>query len=130
MSFFNVSINALAKTGLLLVLLLVSRGSVAAPEANTVWIDVRTADEYAEAHLPAAVNIPYQVIAEHIAEYADDKNTPIVVYCRSGRRAGKAKSTLEQLGYSQVINATDLDGARRLYQQKNATTATDTPVPQ
>lgn len=130
MTFYNLSIGALAKTGLLLVLLLVSWGSVAAPEAEIVWVDVRTAEEYAEAHLPAAVNIPYQVIAEHIAEYADTKDTPIVLYCRSGRRAGKAKSTLEQLGYRHLINATDLEGAQRLYQQKNSSAGTDSPLSQ
>ncbi len=34
---------------------------------------------------------------------------PVIVFCRSGRRAGKAKETLEQLGYTRVLNAGGLD---------------------
>jgi phage shock protein E len=34
---------------------------------------------------------------------------PVIVFCRSGRRAGKAKETLEQLGYTKVLNAGGLE---------------------
>jgi len=34
-----------------------------------------------------------------------DKTKPVIIYCRSGRRAGKAKVVLEQMGYSKVMNA-------------------------
>jgi len=36
-------------------------------------------------------------------------SAPVIVFCRSGRRAGKAKETLEQLGYTKVLNAGGLE---------------------
>ncbi|WP_041590145.1 rhodanese-like domain-containing protein [Teredinibacter turnerae] len=68
------------------------------------WIDVRSADEYAGGHYSAAVNIPHTEIAARIGEVTDDKNADIHVYCRSGRRSGIAKETLEKMGYTQVTN--------------------------
>lgn len=117
MSGYQLGAGALVRFVALAALLVISLHSMAEPE--TVWIDVRSADEYAEAHLPAAVNIPHETIAEHIAQYAPDKQTPVVLYCRSGRRADVAKDSLEQLGYQRVVNAVDLDGATQMYQQHN-----------
>ena len=60
-------------------------------------IDVRTPQEFAEGHLPGAVNIPIDEIQHRFAEIGD-ANRPVVVYCRSGARSGRAKKTLEGLG--------------------------------
>ena len=68
-------------------------------------IDVRTDQEFREGHLPAAVNIPYDVIATRVNELPSDRSQPIVLYCRSGRRSGIAKQTLEELGFTHAINA-------------------------
>ena len=38
-----------------------------------------------------------------------DKEAPVVIYCRSGRRAGKAKEMLEGFGYKKVLNAGGYD---------------------
>ena len=72
--------------------------------AAELWVDVRTAEEYATGHHPQAINIPYTEIGQKIAEFAESKDQPINLYCRSGRRAGIAKETLEKLGYSRVSN--------------------------
>lgn len=72
--------------------------------ADTVWIDVRTADEYATGHVPGALLMPYDQIAQLITTQVSDKNTDIQVYCRSGRRADAARATLLQMGYTQVTN--------------------------
>ncbi len=68
------------------------------------WIDVRTPEEYAEGHVAGAKNIPHDTIAERIAEVTTDKNATIHVYCKSGRRAEKARETLLELGYKNVTN--------------------------
>jgi phage shock protein E len=34
-----------------------------------------------------------------------DKTAPVVIHCRSGRRAEKAKEVLESLGYKNILNA-------------------------
>jgi phage shock protein E len=74
-------------------------------QANAVLIDVRTEEEFAGGALPDATLIPHEQIALHIAAVAPDKHTPIVLYCRSGRRSGIAQDSLQALGYTQVINA-------------------------
>jgi phage shock protein E len=80
---------------------------------NTVLIDVRTEQEFAEGALPGATRIETENLAERIAAIAPDKDAPVVLYCRSGRRAEAAQDLLQELGYSQVINAggyQDLNG--------------------
>ena len=63
------------------------------------------AEEFAGGALPGALNITHLQIAEQITSVAPDKNAPVILYCRSGNRSGIAQETLEQLGYTQVINA-------------------------
>ncbi len=65
-------------------------------------VDVRTPQEYASGHIPTAANIEYQTIGDNPP--TDDKDAPIVLYCRSGARSGTALSTLENLGYTNVHN--------------------------
>jgi len=69
-----------------------------------IWIDVRSAEEFQAGHLPAATNIPHTEIAARIAEVSKDKNDTIHLYCRSGRRSGIALETLQQAGYTHVVN--------------------------
>jgi phage shock protein E len=75
---------------------------------GAVVLDVRTADEYADGHLPNAVNIPVQDLGGRLAEVeklvAKDKSRPIVVYCAAGSRAASAKTALESAGFTQVVN--------------------------
>lgn len=67
-------------------------------------IDVRSATEYAEGHLEGALNIPHDRTQELIRAAGTDKSRSIVVYCRSGRRSAIALSSLQQSGYSNVLN--------------------------
>jgi len=79
--------------------------------AETVWIDVRTPQEFQGGHKQGAVNIPYDQIGGRIGELKLDKDADINVYCRSGRRAGVAESTLKSMGYTQVENIGGLNDA-------------------
>ncbi|MBT3529185.1 MAG: hypothetical protein HN476_08610 [Porticoccaceae bacterium] len=45
------------------------------------------------------------MIDEKITDLTKDKNATIYVYCRRGNRSGKAKKILDQLGYTNVVNA-------------------------
>lgn len=85
-------------------------------DGGAVVIDVRTADEYAQDHLPNARNIPVQELSTHLGEVAklvgNDKTRPIVLYCARGSRAGKAKAQLEAAGYTHVVNGGGLDDLR------------------
>ena len=72
--------------------------------AKPLWIDVRTAEEYAAGHLEDSVNIPYESITAKVGDLTTDKDTDIRVYCRSGHRSGIAKKMLEEKGFSNVTN--------------------------
>ncbi|OIN16261.1 rhodanese-like domain-containing protein [Shewanella indica] len=79
---------------------------------GAMLVDVRTPEEYAEGHLPEAVNIPFEQIAEAFAKQGIAKDTPVVVYCRSGRRSGIAKESLEKAGYQEVYNGGGYDSLK------------------
>jgi phage shock protein E len=72
---------------------------------QVLWIDVRSEAEYLQGHLPGAILIPHDTIADNIAQWAPDKSQPIQLYCRSGRRSGIAAQVLKDLGYNKVTNA-------------------------
>lgn len=67
-------------------------------------VDVRTPGEFASGHHPRAVNIPIDEVQTRLSEFGD-KSKPVVVYCASGNRSGRAKQILESAGYSHVTNA-------------------------
>jgi phage shock protein E len=79
--------------------------------ADITWIDVRSAEEFGQNHVPQAVNIPYDQIESGIAALQLDKDQVIYLYCGSGRRAGIAKQALDALGYTQVTNVGGIDAA-------------------
>jgi rhodanese-related sulfurtransferase len=63
-------------------------------------LDVRTPQEYAEGHVPGAVNVPQEQLASRLAEVPKDKD--VVIYCRSGRRSALAADVLAANGYSRL----------------------------
>ncbi len=73
-------------------------------KAGAFVVDVRTPDEFAAGHFNGATNIPVQEIKGRLGELGA-KDRAIVVYCRSGARAGSAKATLIDAGFTNVLNA-------------------------
>jgi phage shock protein E len=65
-------------------------------------LDVRTAEEFADAHVPGALNIPVQELQQRQAELGNDKQQPIIIYCRSGARSAMAARMLSQAGFTRV----------------------------
>ena len=67
-------------------------------------VDVRTAEEYRSGHIEDAINIDVQ--KEDFQEKASklDKNRPVLVYCRSGKRSMTAASALEEMGFTRIVN--------------------------
>ena len=84
-----------------------------AAAGDPLWIDVRSDSEYSEKHVEQAINIPYTEIAAGVAELGTGKDAVIYVYCRSGRRSGIAKETLDGMGFTSVVNVGGLDDALR-----------------
>lgn len=66
-------------------------------------VDVRTPQEYAQAHARDSRNIPLDELSARVSEL--ERGRPVVVCCASGARAGMAKSLLERAGFAPVHNA-------------------------
>ena len=82
-----------------------AKQSMVKPEkVKGVWIDVRSAEEFNAGHLQDAVNIPHDKIVEGVKAIGSDKDAPINLYCRSGRRAEAALTELKNAGYTNVTN--------------------------
>jgi len=70
-----------------------------------VIIDVRTPEEFSAGHIDGAINIPVEQVGQGIQFIKGvKKDSPILVYCRSGRRSAIAKSALEQQGYKRILD--------------------------
>jgi rhodanese-related sulfurtransferase len=74
---------------------------------NLQLVDVRTQDEYGEDHLKTAQNIcvTHDDFKEKVAKL--DKNEPIYLYCRSGKRSAKAAQILKEMGFKEIY---DMEG--------------------
>lgn len=82
-----------------------AKQSMVKPEkVKGVWIDVRSAEEFNDGHLQDSINIPHDQIVERIKAVSPDKDAPINLYCRSGRRAEVALTELKKAGYTNVTN--------------------------
>ncbi len=78
--------------------------SAAADSQAVTLVDVRTAEEYAEGHIPDALNI--DVLQDDFTQKATarlPKDRRVAVYCRSGKRSLKAAALLVKAGYK-VVN--------------------------
>ena len=76
-------------------------------EDAPVILDVRSPEEYSEGHIPGAINIPYDQVAANLDSLESFRTAEIVVYCRTGRRAGVAENVLREAGFTKV---SDLEG--------------------
>lgn len=70
-------------------------------------LDVRTVAEYSEAHIPGCININVlDKTFDAIADSTLQKDKPVALYCRSGKRSKKAAAILSEKGY-EVIDLND-----------------------
>ena len=77
-----------------------------APNHNIVVLDVRSADEYNQGHIAGAVNVSHDTVKDNLAQLAQYKNSAVVVYCRSGRRAAFAENILSKNGFNDLRHLT------------------------
>ena len=76
-------------------------------KSDTILLDVRTPEEFAEGHLENAINIDFYKddFAEELNKL--DKSKPYAIYCRSGHRSGITCKKMEEIGFKSTVN---LDG--------------------
>ena len=72
-------------------------------ESDYVILDVRRPDEFAEKHIPGAINIANETIGTEEIPQLPDKDQLILVYCRSGNRSKQASEKLAALGYTNIV---------------------------
>ena len=92
-------------------------------EDDYVIVDVRREDEFAEGHIPGAILIPNENIAEYEApEELQNSDQIILVYCQNGIRSKEAADKLAKMGYSRVYEfggIADWDGEIEADEQNN-----------
>lgn len=79
---------------------------------NALIVDVRTPQEFAAGHFEGAINIPLNTVEANLDQFKGQEQ--IVVYCRSGARSGNAKKILDNAGFENVINATNVTNLNKL----------------
>ena len=71
-------------------------------EEDYIILDVRTPEEFAEKHIPNAINIPNETIGTEPISELPEEDQLILVYCRSGNRSKQASEKLAEIGYTKV----------------------------
>lgn len=71
---------------------------------KSIWLDVRTLEEYSDGHIKGALHIPYDELAERHEELGLKKEAHIKLYCRSGRRSDVGMKIMQRLGYENAVN--------------------------
>lgn len=69
-----------------------------------ILLDVRTKEEYAEAHIPNSISIPLKDLEDRFEDDLPNKDAKILIYCRSGYRSEVAGEILQDFGYTNVYN--------------------------
>lgn len=87
---------------------------VADPE--TVYVDVRTPEEFAAETVEGAVNIPLDQVEENLEFFKDKKH--VVLFCNSGRQSGLALDILEKNGINNAYNGTNVKTVNQLQKDK------------
>src|SRR5690242_3210064 len=71
-------------------------------------VDVRTPAEFEAGHVPGALNIPHDQMAARHAEIGPP-STPVLLYCKSGRRTDIAARALREKGFSTIYDMQSYD---------------------
>lgn len=70
--------------------------------AYAQFVDVRTPEEFAEGHAARTVNIPLDQIAANLDRL--EKNEPVYLICKTGRRSKEAGDILTKNGFKWVFS--------------------------
>lgn len=71
---------------------------------NYVFVDVRTKEEFDDAHVENSIHIPYDEMEERYKELLSHKDENILLICRSGVRSQIAAQILLEKGFKKLYN--------------------------
>jgi phage shock protein E len=84
--------------------------------SKQVIIDVREPYEYQSGHIETAINIPPSDLTSGASQLqALDKNTKLIIYCKTGSRSNVSIQTLKQMGFTNLVNGINADHVRKNY---------------
>lgn len=85
-------------------------------KSQRLIIDVREPFEYESYHVDDALNIPPSELVSGATQLSDvDRDTELIVYCRTGGRSNTAIQMLEQMGFSNLINGINAGHVEKNY---------------
>jgi phage shock protein E len=97
-----------------LFLFLLSGFLCGAVSADPIWIDVRGDEEHAADHIDGDVHVPLATLDAEALAATYGKDAELMLYCRSGNRAGQAQEILKAAGFTNVTNAGGIAAVRTL----------------
>ncbi len=83
---------------------LAHQGATGLDDQEIVLVDVREKHEWNEGHIPGALHVPRGHLESEIEEAVPDKSKRVILYCAGGVRSLMAGTTLQQMGYKDVIS--------------------------
>ncbi len=69
---------------------------------KAVVVDVCEAEEFAQAHVGGARNVPVGQLEQRLPEVVKNKTVPLILVCSTGARAGRALPMAKKLGYEKA----------------------------
>ena len=99
-----VSILGGKKSGNYKTIAMTEAKTIFAQEGDYIILDVRRPDEFAQGHIPGAINYANENIGSTAIDVLPDKEQTIYVYCRTGRRSKEASQKLSAIGYTNIID--------------------------
>ena len=73
-------------------------------EEEVIIVDVRTEEEYEEAHIEGALLLTLDQIDSKAESVIPDKEKTYLIYCRSGNRSAQAAEKLVEMGYANIYD--------------------------
>jgi molybdopterin/thiamine biosynthesis adenylyltransferase/rhodanese-related sulfurtransferase len=71
-------------------------------DCDVRFVDIREERERLIGYIGGALHLPHSILAARIEESLPDKEAPVILYCASGARSGRAAALLEGMGYAEV----------------------------
>ncbi|MCA9329847.1 rhodanese-like domain-containing protein [Candidatus Saccharibacteria bacterium] len=84
--------------------------------SNIIIVDVREPAEYLMDHVEGAINLPPADLMNGAPQLKNiDKNTQLILYCRSGSRSNASMQYLRHIGFTNLVNGINADHVRKKY---------------